>query len=383
MGRILEGFWDCKYCDTKRIGGSKRECPNCGKARGDDTKFYLDTTEGRYVPEDQAARINRNPDWVCDFCNQLNSDNNDVCISCGAPRETTSLNYFENHAKRNEDSHESKKIDSDDDEADASGRYHSSSYVFDEPGKSTWQKGLDSVKNFFSSHWRAMLIALLVVVSIVGIVCLLIPKELEVTIQEFSWSRTIEIQKYQTVQESDWSLPSDARLLYSQPELSHYQDVFDHYETKTRQVAKQRISHYETYVSGYRDLRNRYFEEITSERPVYETYYETETYQEAVYRSEPVYRTKYYYEIDKWLYERSVKTSASDKSPYWGDPGLSSDERASSKTETYTITGIDSDDKERSIHLSFEDWSSLEIGQTVKVKVSIGGYGELIEIINK
>ena len=54
MGKILEGFWDCKHCGTKRIKGSIRECPNCGKARDDSTKFYLDETEKHYVSEEKA-----------------------------------------------------------------------------------------------------------------------------------------------------------------------------------------------------------------------------------------------------------------------------------------------------------------------------------------
>lgn len=193
-----------------------------------------------------------------------------------------------------------------------------------------------------------------------------------------SWERSIDIERYQTVDESGWSLPVGARLHYSQEEFSHYEQVLDHYETKTRQVAKERISGYEEYVTGYRDLGNGYFEETTSSRPIYETYYETETYEEPVYRDEAVYRTKYYYEIDKWLYERSVKTNGTDKEPYWGEVNLNSDERVSSERENYTILGLNKKEKEQSISLSYKDWNSLEVGQTVKLKVSLG-YGTIVE----
>lgn len=382
MGRILEGFWNCKYCGTTRIGGSKRECPNCGKPRGNETKFFLDTTEGRYVPEKQAASINRNPDWKCDYCGSLNSDSQRVCPSCGAPREETSLTYFENQVaertstKSNPDVQETKTQKSYPNIQTTNTRNSYSSYG-NSSNSSRRSHTFKTEKNSF--NWNNILIPLLIIILFIGIIFLLIPKELEVTIQEFYWSRNIDIQRYQTVQESDWSLPPDARLLYSQPEFSHYENVLDHYETKTRQVARERISHYETYVIGYRDLGNGYFEEITSERPVYETYYETETYEEEVYRQEPVYRTKYYYEVDKWLYERSVKTSNSGKSPYWGNTNLASDEKVYSKTETYTVLVTTEDNKKQSIHLSFEDWSSLKVGQTVKMKVSLTGYGEILD----
>ena len=118
-------------------------------------------------------------------------------------------------------------------------------------------------------------------------------------------------------------------------------------------------------------------EEITSSVPEYETYYETETYQEPVYRSEPVYATKYYYEIERWVYSRSVNTSGNDKSPYWGEVRLSSKERESSRADRYWITGIDEKEKEVQITLSYSDWESVEVGQLVKLKVSFG-HGEIV-----
>lgn len=201
----------------------------------------------------------------------------------------------------------------------------------------------------------------------------------KVTIQEMSWEYCINIEKYQTVTENNWNLPAGARLLYSQQEFSHYQEVLDHYETRTKQVAKQRISGYEDRVTGYRDLGNGYFEEITTSSPVYETYYETETYQEPIYRNDPVYRTKYYYEIDKWLYERNVKTSGKDKNPYWGEVDLSSVERISSKNEKYLITGVNQKDKQQVLQLSYDDWRSLTVGKTATFKVTLGIYGEIVE----
>lgn len=382
MGRILEGFWDCKYCGTKRIGGSLRQCPNCGKARGDDTTFYLDTTKNRYVPEKQAAKINKNPDWICNYCGQLNSDDDDSCVFCGAPRTAENLNYFENKEKQKETAKpkdESYTPITSSNARDYSTGTHSSSDYSSRDYSSEIKLAFSGVSSFFAKTWKPMLIVLLIAVSIFSIFWLLRPKEYDITVNELSWERCINVERYQTVDESDWYLPSNGRLLYTREEYSHSEQVLDHYETKTRQVAKERISGYETYVSGYRDLGNGYFEEITDQRPIYETYYETETYQEPVFRSESVYRTKYYYEIDKWLYERSVKTSGTDSSPYWGDPNLASDERTSTQSETYMVKGIDIKTEETiSFSLSLENWSSLDVGQNLKVKITLD-HGEILE----
>lgn len=368
MGKIIEGFWNCKYCGTTGIRGSIRECPNCGKARDEDTVFCLDKSNLSYVSEENAIHINRNPDWVCEYCGQLNSDDDKVCISCAAPRTQSNLNYFENRNKKEKEQQEkNEKYEVERDFLDSQlVEYSAKEKEF-------------SLKNFFSTHMYPILITLISLIGIAGLIFLLIPKEHQITIEQMSWERSIDIQRYQTVTESGWSLPSGARLLYTQEEFSHYEQVLDHYETKTRQVAKERISGYEEYVSDYRDLGNGYFEEITSSRPIYETYYETETYEEPVYRDEAVYLLKYYYEIDKWIYDRSITTRGYDKNPYWGEATLASDERISNKTEFYSITGINQkEEEEESIYLSYEDWNSLEVGQTVILKVSLG-YGTIVE----
>lgn len=373
MGRLIEGFWDCEYCDTIQIGGSKRECPNCGKPRGENTTFYMNNSPNRYVSKVQSDKINRNPDWLCEHCDSLNSDSVSNCVSCGAPRTADNLDYFQNKEKKENKQKQTTPPSFE----NSTIQTHSQNRV--DYNSSKQSSTTFSILSFFADTWKTMLIILLVVASIWGIVALLSPKEYEITVNELSWERSINVERYQTVEESDWYLPSGGRLQYTRSEYSHSEQVLDHYETKTHQVAKERISGYETYVSGYRDLGNGYFEEITSQRPIYETYYETETYQEPVYRSEPVYRTRYYYEIDKWLYERSVTTKGTNSSPYWGKTNLNSDERESSRTDTYTVNGTELDSGEViSFALSFEDWSSLEIGQNLKVEISFG-YGEIIK----
>lgn len=291
MSKLVEGFWDCKYCGTNRIRGSIHECSNCGRARDEDTVFYLDTKHISHVPEKEAIKINRNPDWLCQYCGRLNSDNDKICVSCAAPRTEENLDYFENRSKK-EKEYEQKELEE--------SKFFSDElkYSFDEPKYSSYNSTENtnhfggnymneksfSLMEFISDHIKYILITLFIILGVAGLVFLLIPKEEEITIQGMSWERCIDIEKYQTVDENDWYLPVNARLKYTREEFSHYEDVLDHYETKTREVPKERIVGYEDYVVGYRDLGNGYFEEITNSRPITETYYEKETYQEAVYR---------------------------------------------------------------------------------------------------
>ncbi|MDE5830498.1 MAG: hypothetical protein K2H53_02185 [Clostridia bacterium] len=358
--RLIEGYWDCKYCGTPKIRGGIRECPHCGKPRDENTTFYLSGTH-RYVAPEVAATVNRNPDWICMYCNGLNSDSDANCTSCGAPRTAKNLNYFENKKKQSEKAEESSEVENETEEEKSS------------------LLELSKILSFNTEILGYVLIGLFSLLAVIGIIYLFIPKDKEITITDMSWERTIEIQRYQTVEENDWELPPNGRLLYSRQEFSHYQQVLDHYETKTRQVAKEKIVGYEEYVVSIEDLGNGYFEETTDIRPVYETYYETETYEEPVYRDEPVYRTKYYYEIDKWLYERTERSSESNKTPYWPETTLATDERISSKNETYYVTGMDNKDREGRYTMTYEEWMSIKVNQTVTLQISAFGNATLVK----
>lgn len=41
MARIIKGYWRCKYCGTEDIDGLVDRCPNCGKQKSEDVKYYL------------------------------------------------------------------------------------------------------------------------------------------------------------------------------------------------------------------------------------------------------------------------------------------------------------------------------------------------------
>ncbi len=355
-GRLIKGYWDCKYCDTMKIGGDKTSCPNCGKPRDEDTRFYMDHQRIEYVPEEKAKKINRNPDWICHNCKQLNSDDLTNCKWYGSGRDLENLTYHQNirhSSNANDTTTFTPKI----------------SYT--KPSSSHSQTNRFTINQSPKKILLWILIPIIVALSVWGIVKLFTPKEYDVTIEAFKWIRGIEIQINKTFHESDWTMPVGARLRYSQTEFSHYTQVLDHYETKTRTVSRQEIVGYEEYVSGYRDLGNGYFEEVTSSRPIYQTVYDTETYQEPVYRDEPVYRTKYYYDIDRWVYSRTIPTEASDHEPYWGTYTLTEKERVSAQYAQYMII-VTIDDERKTFEMSYSDWASLEIGDQVRIKVLFG-----------
>ena len=382
-GRLVMGYWSCPYCESKNIRGNLRNCPNCDKARDNSTTFYLNPVKLEYASKEENLTFNRNPDWICTHCQQLNSDNNTHCISCGSVRNSenstySNFNHYSVTSAGNIISNKDSEMQKENIVENNTTENINTPIIFEM--QNFHKSKTHSFSDFIADYKTPILIVFIAILLIAGLIFLFSPRYYDVQVTDFSWERNITIEKWQTVNESDWSLPTNARLHYSRQEFSHYQQVLDHYETKTRQVAKQRVSHYEDYVSGYRDLGNGYFEEVISSRPVYETYYETETYQQPIYRDEPVYRTKYYYEIDKWLYERTVSTKNKDKSPYWGNANLSSVERIASKNEDYYITVLNLKNEEiKTYTISYEDWMLLELGQITKLKVTLGHAELMIE----
>lgn len=377
MGKIIEGVWDCKYCDTKKIRGSVTKCPNCGRPRDIDTKFYIDNPKN-YISDEKAEKLNKNPDWLCSFCDSLNSDDNNICYNCGASREESKENYFTNQEKKRKAKEEKQTINEKYQEI-VDELYEKTKSGIEENKSEKENEISNGVlhKRFFESLIVTVVPTFMIFLFIFLCTFVLSPKTKTVTVKDFSWERNVVIEEYKTVEESDWTLPQGGRLQYKQTEFKEYKKVLDHYETKTRTYNEQVVDHYETVVTGHRDLGNGHFEEITTQRPVYRTETKTEAYQEPVYRQEPVYDTKYYYEIDKWVFKEDKKTKGNDKEPFWTDYECKENERQGDKEEKYKIKTENKKGKIKEYILSFDEWNSLSKGETVKLKVYVDGSAKI------
>jgi hypothetical protein len=207
-------------------------------------------------------------------------------------------------------------------------------------------------------------VGLAAIAVIILLVLLLTPRVGNYSVLSTSWQREISIEELHTYSGSDWNLPIGARLIYTNEEFHHNKQVPDHTEKRTRPASSDTSSEDP-------DLGNGYFDTGDS-KP------ETEEYEVIIYRNEPVYETKYYYEIDRWEYKRSVSTSANNQYPCWGVPILGSKEREGTRSEKYTIEAYNLEDKKTStLQLSYDEWKSLKIDQTVRLSVSIGGFAKI------
>ena len=411
-GRIVMGFWDCPYCGTRKIQGTYKDCPHCDTPRDYSVEFYMD--EVIYLDEEEAKLKGKGADWHCAYCDSLESVLNSTCQHCGATREESSKNYFQiqekkrqKEAKERAEKYTSSRREQDSeyevvdnnyfdssidyvseerDNFNSSYESHQSSYGSDdryEVKQYNYEKSniFSNIVSFLSSHIGSILFGLLGIATIVGFIWLLIPKPKTIEVTQISWENNIRIESYETVDESGWSVPSGGRIQYTKDEIHHYDSVFSHYETKTRTYTVQEFSHYDTeyYYSNNGDGT---FTEHTRQTPVYKTVTKTETYQDPVYEQVPVYQTKYYYEIDKWIYKRSVETSGIGRDLYWGEVILDDNERENGRNTNYYILGFETKDKEKEIKqysASEEIWKLLNAGDIVKIKVTLGTIVEIVD----
>jgi len=340
MGKIIEGYWDCPQCGTQKIKGRFRYCKSCGRPRGKNVKFYM-IEKDNYV--DNPEKISKEPDWYCSFCQSLNPAAATTCESCGASQEDSDKNYFDLLEEAENEKKEKERLEREienktteiEDEMEDDVR---SEYDFKNAKRNPYHNSNhnDNFPFNFQKIFAGLAAALTAILLVCGLVWLFTPKETVLKIQDKAWERSIEIEEYKTVRESDWHIPSGGRLAYTKSEIHHYDQVLDHYETVTEQKSERYISGYETVVTGHRDLGNGYFEEITSQQPIYDTRYWTETHEEPVYVSVPRYRDKYYYDIERWVHKTWKKSSGTTDDPYWPELDLKAEtERSGAKKASY------------------------------------------------
>jgi len=354
MAKLVMGYWDCPVCGQKAVAGNIMNCPSCGRARGD-VKFYMkdgaeETTREEnergdieYLNEEQTQEMDRAPDWYCSFCNSLNKDHAAFCSNCGASRESSESNYFDQLKKREE-------------------AERAEQAAQPKPAAQQAQK-------------KSRLPLLLIIAAvIIGLIFFMNGSSTQGDLQVtgVAWSRSIPVEQNLQFTESGWSIPDGGTEVSRAQAIHHYDQVLDHYEQYQVQKSRQVLDHYETYYT-YADRGNGSFEEVAHERPVYRTEYYTETESRPVYRSVPRYATKYTYTIWRWKQTREAAASGQDQEAYWPELNLAEDEREGSpRSELYTFTVQDSKGSSRTWRLAEEDWKRIQVGGSLDISTKRG-----------
>ncbi len=342
--KIVMGYWDCPSCDSKGIPGTTYDCPNCGRQRGKETKFYMREGKVEYVLGHKVIGA----DWYCAYCGALNTAGKTVCENCGSPKDDAKDDYFSLQKPKPEPKPEPQPV-----QRSQPKKVH----------RSLWWR----IRHMSIVTKAIIAFILFVILSNAFSNWVNKPRDYTFDVSEMSWENTIEIEELKTFRESDWYLPSGAELAYTDIEIRSYEKVLDHYETVTKSRTVQDGGHYE---SDYSDNGDGTFTEHETYVPDYSTeYYEEE---EPVYRDEPIYDTRYYYDIDKWVHERDEKTSGTGKDTYWPELSLRDNERQENYDSEYKMKGTlhyktlwFDRKKVQTYEINESWWDDIEEGQTL------------------
>ena len=355
MGKLVMGYWDCPYCGNQGVAGNVMNCPACGRARGD-VRFYMkdgaessvredgETGDIEYLSEEQAKDFDAEADWYCSFCNSLNRNRAAFCSNCGATRESSESNYFDQLKKRQEQ-----------EAAEAAAQ----------PAPAAQQTGNTRAKSGRKSIW----LWLVLIALVVGVFTWMNGNKTRggLLVTDIAWNRAVPVEAYKEYQEEGWSIPQGGTEISSSTKLPHYDQVLDHYEDVEVQRSRRVLDHYETYYT-YSDRGNGSFEQIEHQRPVYETEYYTETESRPVYRSVPRYATWYVYSIWRWKEERIERSAGTDHEAYWPDLNLGENEREGSpRAEEYTFTVEEEKEGRSTWALSEADWRNIQVGDRINI----------------
>lgn len=359
--RVVKAYWKCSYCDSK-ADGLTDYCPNCGVHKPDSTQYKLDKNNiveatDKELEEAGMKRENcdgKHPDWKCSYCNSLNNWADTNCSSCGSLKEDATQDYFGSITPKNKNNNQRIKEEN-------TYTNTTTNYTASQEMNFSFQKLVSNI-NF------SKVITVFGVVTFISIlVFLLAPYKVQAEVTGFSWNRNIYIEEMKTVKESDWTIPSGARVYDTKEEVYDTEKVIDHYEevkvTKTKQeIVDYSISTEYEYSDNGDGTYTEY--EVEVKTPIYANVeYET-TEQVPVYKDVDIIKTKYYYEIDKWFNKYTKSSSGTDKNPYWNnDYTLGFNQRDTRKSENYYIHYNNNDEKAS----NYNEWMQTEIGDSVTI----------------
>lgn len=178
------------------------------------------------------------------------------------------------------------------------------------------------------------------------------------TVTGKTWQREIEVQKYQTLHETDWSYPNDARNIDTFRAIHHYDQVLVGYNTYTYECGTTRNP-----------------ETCTSRTPIYVEI--------------PVYRNKYHYDVDRWKRERWLTTTGTYDTPTWAEIPktlvniniLGQEREGSQRHENYQVHVVCAhEDCNENVGVDLTKFGALVEGSKVHASVTATGHVRSINL---
>ncbi len=334
---VYEMLWDCEYCRTpKLLGLTHRHCPVCGAAQNADRRYF--------PPDHEKVPVRNHPyfgaDVACPTCREHNSRSSRCCRGCGG-----SLEGAAEVARR-------------DDEVHPVGAHPGAPFA----GAAQLPAPGAEPPGAKSSGGKRIAFAILgcLGVTVFGVVALAVvmalwKKDASMVVTRHAWERSIEIQAFAKVEESDWcdEVPSGARVL----------------SRSKAERSKEKVKVGEDCKTRKKDLGNGTFKEVRECQPKYD--------------EKPVLADKCRFEVEKWKKARvEVAKGTSPKDTIaWPPVSLARTgtclgcEREGERSESYEVFFAEAAGSKSESKCTFDEakWRSFAPGSKWKARVSVVG----------
>lgn len=370
---ILENAFNCTHCGQKGISALRfKKCPLCGAdAPGPEGEYVADPDHPITDDATLMKLAGDRPDWRCHFCDSRNRASETVC-TCGHSREETdkavqTIDYGTTMPTSAPDPHPNPSIPMAETGitylGESTPAYQSVSAP-SQPDESS--SGITYTREPRSSgiqlpDLKAFLIVA-VVIAALGVLGYLLfhTTDAQGRVNGFAWSRSISIERYETVHETgESSVPFGAYNVKKYQVKTGEKIIFE-----TKKVHEDKTC-YENLGNGTTrkfDCGKDVDKEVDSGR------------------REAIMSDRYDYDLDKWVSDGSLNTSGSDRNPYWQQYSLPYEgqaiigaKRVSSRSETYTVyfENIDVRDTHRYPYTTDQNsWSQYVDGGVYKIVIN-------------
>jgi hypothetical protein len=295
-------FWDCPKCGNKGIRGDNYACNQCGFPRDDSITFYRKKLDEAVQTTEQIDKFKKGPDWICSFCNSLNHQDEKHCKGCGATKEDSEKNYFQELAEREKKT----KV---------------------QEAKSPQFKALPEEANKKSKKGWYIFSGILL--SLLGICYYgFRTHKVEYKVTKASWIRTTEIKRYQWSDRSDWN----DEIKGDDPVIKSKSEEIRRYESRQVGSRTESYTENESYKSGSKRECSTSYSSTGSgaskkstrcqDVPTYSTRSVRKSRVVPIFKEFPIYGTKVYYKSKFYLSIGYRIKRGENNTPEWPDPKL-------------------------------------------------------------
>lgn len=373
--RTFYGLWDCEFCNKNGNINTMLFCPSCGAPMPMD----LDGTPHTHPPADRNAFLITNQEyldriakhlgvWQCGSCQGINLEEANFCTQCGRGKngdDPNSVAETEHHT------------------AEVLQWHLPTAYqprVYDPVPLSTYSMRSTSPAHLASPGISKAILGFLVIAALVGLVVWATrTTTVMTTVQGFSWTRVITLERYAWVDRTSRSgFPADSRNQWHKQEV-----VGSHPEqrgTKT-EFYSESVPDGETCSSVTSKNPDGSFTERESCFP--KSRLETKSRQ--VPNMVPVDDSAevYHFQIREWTHSRDVTSSGYDRNPYWPEYVLDTGEEPerepqSARSEVYTVVFTDEKQQNYSQTIGFDQWTGWDAA--AKYQVTVNNIGMVTEV---